>query len=87
MLTQREKERVITKHKVHKSDTGSSEVQIALLSEEIRRLTLHLKTHSKDHSSRRGLLKMVARRKKLLDFLKKDNEKRYNKVVKALGLS
>jgi len=86
MLTQREKERVITKHKVHKSDTGSSEVQIALLSEEIRRLTLHLKTHSKDHSSRRGLLKMVARRKKLLDFLKKDNEKRYNKIVKALGL-
>ena len=87
MLTQREKERVITKHKVHKSDTGSSEVQIALLSEEIRRLTLHLKTHSKDHSSRRGLLKMVARRKKLLDFLKKDSEKRYNKVVKALSLS
>ena len=87
MLTQREKEKVITKHKVHKSDTGSSEVQIALLSEEIRRLTLHLKTHSKDHSSRRGLLKMVARRKKLLDFLKKDSEKRYNKVVKALSLS
>ena len=86
MLTQREKEKVITKHKIHKSDTGSSEVQIALLSEEIRRLTLHLKTHSKDHSSRRGLLKMVARRKKLLDFLKKDNEKRYNKIVKALGL-
>ena len=87
MLTQKEKERVITKHKIHKSDTGSAEVQIALLSEEVRRLTLHLKTHSKDHSSRRGLLKMVARRKKLLDFLKKDNEKRYNKVVKALGLS
>ena len=87
MLTQREKEKVITKHKVHKSDTGSSEVQIALLSEEVRRLTLHLKTHSKDHSSRRGLLKMVARRKKLLDFLKKDSEKRYNKVVKALSLS
>ena len=66
MLTQKEKEQAIEKYKVHKTDTGSPEVQIALLSEEIRRLLLHLKKHAKDLHSKRGLLKMVATRRTLL---------------------
>ncbi len=86
MLTPKEKLKIIEKYKLHKLDTGSTEVQAALLSEEIRRLALHLKKHQKDNHSRRGLLMMVARRKKLLDFLKRENEKRYNSLVKKLEL-
>ncbi len=86
MLTPKEKLKIIEKYKLHKLDTGSIEVQVALLSEEIRRLTLHLKKHAKDNHSRRGLLMMVAKRKKLLDYLKRDNEKRYNSLVKKLEL-
>jgi len=86
MLTPKEKEKVIKKYELHKSDTGSPEVQIALLCEEIRRLLLHLKKHPKDVHSRRGLLKMVVKRKKLLNYLRKESTRRYNSLVKTLGL-
>ncbi len=86
MLTPKEKLKIIEQCKLHKLDTGSVEVQVALLSEEIRRLALHLKKHQKDNHSRRGLLMMVAKRKKLLDYLKREDEKRYNSLIKKLGL-
>ena len=86
MLTIEEKEKIIKKYKLHEKDTGSPEVQIALLSEEIRQLLLHLKSHSKDFHSKRGLLKMVDKRRKLLNYLKEENIRRYNKIVKAIGL-
>ena len=86
MLTKEEKEKIIKNFQPKESDTGSPEVQIALLSEEIERLLAHLKKHSKDFGSKRGLLKMVAKRKKLLDFLKKNDEKSYKEVIKKLGL-
>jgi len=77
---------LIKKHGIHETDTGSSDVQIALLSEEIDNLVNHLKEHPKDIHSKRGLIKMVVKRKKLLVYLKKKDEKRYNKVVKEVGL-
>ncbi len=77
---------MIEKFRVHNKDTGSSDVQIAILSEEITRLAEHLKKHPKDNHSRRGLLQMVAQRKRLLTFLSRDNEERYLKVIKKLGL-
>jgi len=86
MLIPKEKEKVIKKYELHKSDTGSPEVQIALLCEEIRKLLLHLQKHPKDVHSRRGLLKMVVKRKKLLNYLKKENTRRYNALTKTLGL-
>jgi small subunit ribosomal protein S15 len=86
MLKSDQKSKIIGKHKVHEQDTGSPEVQIALLTEEIKRLLLHLKKHAKDFHSKRGLLKMVAKRKKLLNYLKDDNTRRYNKIIKAVGL-
>lgn len=85
-LTTKEKAKLIEKYRTHEKDTGSSEVQIALLTEEIARLTEHLKKHPKDYHSRRGLLGMVARRKKFLDYLKETNTRKYNNVVKKLGL-
>jgi len=86
MLSTEEKTKVIEKYKLHNADTGSDEVQIALLSEEIKQLLSHLKKHSKDLHSKRGLLKMVSKRRKLLKHLKKEHERRYNKIVKAIGL-
>jgi len=86
MLTTKEKTKIIEEFKKHKGDTGSEEIQIALLSEEIKRLLLHLKKHKKDVHSRRGLLKMVAKRRKLLKYLQKENVKRYNNIIKKLGL-
>ncbi len=86
MLTTEQKNKIIQKHKLHESDTGSSEVQIALLTEEIKRLLLHLKSHPKDFHSKRGLLKMVAKRRKFLANLKKEDAKRYNGLVKKIGL-
>lgn len=86
MLTLKEKEEIIEKFKLHEQDTGSAEVQIALLSEEIKKLTSHLKSHPKDFHSRRGLLKMVARRKKLLNFLEKTDKKSRNSMVRKLKL-
>ena len=86
MLKQKEKEKIIGKHKTHDTDTGSSEVQIALLTEEIKGLLLHLKKHPKDNHSKRGLLKMVSKRRKLLGHLKKESTRKYNAIIKKLGL-
>lgn len=86
MLPTKEKTKLIAKFKTHEKDTGSSEVQVALLSEEIKRLAGHLKKHPKDNHSRRGLLGMVANRKKLLDYLRATNFTRYAAVVKKIGL-
>jgi small subunit ribosomal protein S15 len=86
MLEKEEKEEIIKKYKLHDFDTGSYEVQIALLTEKIKRLVLHLKEHKKDLASKRGLLKMVARRRKLLRILKKEDEKRYKSLIKKLGI-
>ena len=86
MLTQEEKEKIIKKYKLHEVDTGSAEVQIALLTEEIKRLLLHLGKHAKDFHSKRGLLKMVAKRRRLLRYLKEEDEKRYKNIIKKIGL-
>ena len=86
MLNPQEKTKVIEKVRIHDKDTGSAEAQVALFTEEIERLTKHLKKHQKDNSSRMGLLKMVAKRRRLTDFLKKESPKRYNALVKKLGL-
>ncbi|OGZ62709.1 MAG: 30S ribosomal protein S15 [Candidatus Staskawiczbacteria bacterium RIFCSPHIGHO2_01_FULL_34_27] len=86
MLKKEKKLDLIKKHGVHEKDTGSSDVQIALLSQEINNLANHLKEHPKDVHSKRGLIQMVVKRKKLLAYLKKDDEKRYNKIVKEIGL-
>ena len=87
MLTPKEKEKIIDQTRMHSADTGSPEVQISLLSEEIRRLLLHLKKHAKDVHSKRGLLKMVAKRRTLLAYLKQEDQKRYNSFVKKTGLT
>jgi len=86
MLASKEKLKIVHDVQVHDKDTGSPEVQIALFSKEISRLTDHLKTHNKDNHSRRGLLKMVSKRKRLLDYLNQTDSKRYNTIVKKLGL-
>jgi small subunit ribosomal protein S15 len=86
MLKKEDKEKLIKKHQQHEKDTGSSEVQIALLSEEISKLLLHLKKNPKDFHSKKGLLKMVSKRKSLLGYLKKADEKKYNSLIKKIGL-
>jgi small subunit ribosomal protein S15 len=80
------KANVINQYRLHETDTGSPEVQVALLSQRIEYLTEHFKTHKKDHHSRRGLLKLVGKRRRLLDFLKKSDLERYRKVVTSLNL-
>jgi small subunit ribosomal protein S15 len=80
------KQETIKKHQQHQGDTGSPEVQVALLSERIAHLTEHLKNNHKDHHSRRGLLKMVGQRRALLDYLKRKNLDRYKKLIDTLGL-
>ncbi len=85
-LSIEEKRAIIEKYRVHDSDTGSPEVQVAILTERINYLTEHLKTHKKDHHSRRGLLKMVGRRRALLDYLKDADIERYRAIVERLGL-
>ncbi len=86
MLNIEDKTKIIKKHKLHETDTGSPEVQIALLSEEIDRLLLHLKKHPKDIHSKRGLLKQVCSRRKFLSYLKNEDEKRYDSILKKVGL-
>lgn len=86
MLKPRQKTTIIKEYQLHEKDTGSADVQVAILTKEIERLALHLKKHPKDNHSRRGLLKMVARRRRLLEFLEKDDPKRYLKTAKKLGL-
>ncbi len=84
MLNKETKEQIIEKFKTHPTDTGSSEVQIAILTEEINQLTEHLKTHKKDFSSRHGLIKKVADRRKLLRYLEKENLEAYQSLIKKI---
>ena len=81
-----QKSEIIDSYRTHASDTGSPEVQVAILSERIRYLTEHFKTHAKDHHSRRGLLKLVGQRRRLLDYLKGKNTERYADLIKRLGI-
>lgn len=85
-LTQDQKQEIINKYKLHDKDSGSAEVQIALLTERIRLLTEHFQVHKKDHASRRGLLKLVGRRRKLLDYLKNKKIESYRELLKQLNL-
>lgn len=85
-LSKEQKQEIIGRHKLHDLDSGSPEVQVALLTERIRQLTEHFKQHATDHHSRRGLLKMVGRRRKLLDYLKDNKQDSYKQMVKDLGL-
>jgi small subunit ribosomal protein S15 len=84
--TKEQKTGLISEYRVHDADTGSPEVQIALLSNRITYLTEHFKTHAKDHHSRRGLLKLVGRRRRLLDYLKKTEVERYRTIIEKLGI-
>jgi len=86
VLEEDRKKEIIDEYKTHDGDTGSPEVQIALLSARIQYLTEHFKAHKKDHHSRRGLLKLVGRRRRLLDYLKKKDVERYREIIKRLGL-
>lgn len=80
------KQSIIKKYKLHTEDTGSPEIQVAVFTEKIEELAKHLKSNKKDHHSRRGLLGMVSKRKRLLSYLKRQDEKRYKKLTKQLGL-
>jgi small subunit ribosomal protein S15 len=80
------KEKIVSDYKTHTSDTGSSQVQIALLTQRINELTEHFKIHKKDNHSRRGLLKMVSRRRKLLDYLKRKDINEYHTIIERLGI-
>ena len=80
------KKEIINQFQLHEKDTGSPEVQVAILSNRINMLTEHFKTHKKDHHSRRGLLKLVGQRRRLLNYLRKTDEKRYSSIIKELGL-
>jgi len=86
MLTKEIKDKIIAEHKVHESDTGSPEVQVSLLTYRINELNEHLKIHKKDHHSRRGLLKMVGKRRNLLNYLKNKDIERYRALINKLGL-
>ena len=85
-ITKEKKEEVIGDHRKHDKDTGSPEVQVAILTERIANLTEHFKTHKKDHHSRRGLLKLVGQRRRLLDYLKRKDIVRYREIIAKLGL-
>ncbi len=85
-LTQQRKQELISDYQVHETDTGSSEVQIAMLTERINRLSEHLKANQKDHSSRRGLLKLIGQRKRLLSYVQKEDRERYQALIGRLGI-
>lgn len=85
-LVAEEKRQIVARNQTHKSDTGSPEVQIALLTDRIVQLTQHFKTHQKDHSSRRGLLSLVAKRRRLLTYLKVNSPERYKSVLQKLSI-
>ncbi|HET8563687.1 MAG TPA: 30S ribosomal protein S15 [Candidatus Binatia bacterium] len=85
-IAQEQKQRMIEQFKLHQTDTGSPEVQVALLSQRIDYLTEHFKVHVKDHLSRRGLLKLVGQRRRLLDYLKKSDFERYQSLIQRLGI-
>ncbi len=80
------KQEIVNQFRLHETDTGSPEVQIALLSERLNSLTEHFRTHKKDHHSRRGLLKLVGQRRKILEYLKKNDKGKYEKLIGELGL-
>ena len=86
VLTPETKREIIDRFKIHDKDTGSPEVQVAILSNRITYLTYHFKTHKKDHHSRRGLLKLVGQRRRLLNYMKRCDIKRYQNIIKELGL-
>lgn len=85
-ISQERKDEIIKEYRVHETDTGSPEVQIAVLTAEINALNEHLRTHKKDHHSRRGLLKMVGRRRHLLNYLRNKDIQRYRELIKSLGI-
>ncbi|MCL6597323.1 30S ribosomal protein S15 [Alicyclobacillus macrosporangiidus] len=86
MLTQEDKKQIVEKYRLHESDTGSPEVQIAILTERINQLTEHFRVHKKDHHSKRGLYKMIGRRAHLLNYLRKKDINRYRQLIQSLGL-
>ena len=85
-LTQKRKQELISEYQVHETDTGSAELQVAMLTERINQLTQHLKQNDKDHSSRRGLLKMIGRRRRLLSYVNQKDSQRYQKLIARLGI-
>jgi small subunit ribosomal protein S15 len=85
-LAKDKKQDIINKYKLHEHDSGSPEVQIAIISERLNSLSSHFQTHKKDHHSRRGLLKLVGQRRSLLDYLKKRQKERYEKIIGQLGI-
>ncbi|PPS45510.1 30S ribosomal protein S15 [Chroococcidiopsis sp. TS-821] len=85
-LTQERKQELISNYQLHETDTGSSAVQIAMLTERINRLSEHLKSNQKDHSSRRGLLKLIGQRKRLLSYLQKEDREQYQNLISRLGI-
>lgn len=85
-LTQQRKQEIITQYQVHETDTGSSDVQVAMLTARISRLSEHLQTNKKDHSSRRGLLKLIGQRKRLLSFIMQEDRERYQALIARLGI-
>lgn len=85
-LTQERKQQLITEYQVHETDTGSTNVQIAILTDRINKLSEHLKTNKNDHSSRRGLLKLIGQRKRLLSYISKENKERYQALIGRLGI-
>lgn len=86
MLKSKKKEKIIIKYKLHDKDTGSAEVQVAILTDQMKKLVKHLKTHPKDNHSRRGLLKMVSKRKSLLDYISRDSSRKYKSIISNLGI-
>ncbi len=85
-LTQQHKQEIITEYQVHETDTGSADVQVAMLTERINRLSQHLQANKKDFSSRRGLLKLIGQRKRLLSYIQKDSRERYQALISRLGI-
>ncbi|RIV29349.1 30S ribosomal protein S15 [Alicyclobacillaceae bacterium I2511] len=86
MLTQESKRGIVEKYRIHETDTGSPEVQVAILTERITQLTEHFKVHKKDHHSRRGLYKMIGHRRNLLNYIRKKDVNRYRDLIQSLGL-
>jgi len=85
-LTQQRKQELISDYQVHETDTGSSDIQIAMLTERINRLSQHLRANQKDHSSRRGLLKLIGQRKRLLSYIQSEDKQRYQALIARLGI-
>ncbi|MEO0967523.1 MAG: 30S ribosomal protein S15 [Cyanobacteria bacterium J06639_18] len=85
-LTQQHKQEIISEYQVHETDTGSADVQIAMLTERINRLSQHLRINKKDHSSRRGLLKIIGQRKRLLSYIQKQDREHYQALIRRLGI-